>query len=221
MLAATQVELLELRIYELFRKIGEQPKKSKTLLTRIYFYVVHSILDTCSKLSLSSGTWLCPHEADFLDHTRHIRSLQLLELFVMTYTRSICEYIKSNYVHYSNNIIGLTRMHIEQALDQNLSIRELAERVSVHPNYLSTLFKKHTGMTIHEYACQIKMTEAKRFLSQIEHNVIEYNICEIAQRLGYENTTSFNRVFRKMTNQSPKEYRNSLSSSSTGWSKPK
>jgi two-component system response regulator YesN len=215
MLAATQLELLVLRIHELFRKIGDHPKKSHTLLTRIYFYVVHSILDTCSKLSLSSATWLYPHEDVFLDYARHVKSIQALEIFVMHYTRSICEYMKNNYAHYSNNIIGLTRYHIEQDLGQNLSIRELAERVSVHPNYLSTLFKKNTGMTIHEYTCQIKMKEAKRLLSQIEHNINEYHICEIAQRLGYENTTSFNRVFRKMTNKSPREYRNNLSSSSS------
>jgi len=91
---------------------------------------------------------------------------------------------------------------IERNCYKKLSLTDASRAVCLSPKYLSRIFKKSTGMNFIEYKLKIKMEKAKELLVGTG-----YNVNQIAEKLGYENTESFIRQFNKLTGLTPTEYR--------------
>ena len=81
-------------------------------------------------------------------------------------------------------------------------MKEVSTNVYLSPNYLSTIFKTETGMTIFDYMTQIRMEAAAKLILNGEAK-----IQEVAQAVGYNNTQSFTRLFKKTYRMTPLEYR--------------
>jgi two-component system response regulator YesN len=64
------------------------------------------------------------------------------------------------------------------------------------------IFKSETGETFIEYTTRIKMEHAKEALEQSDKSVDQ-----IAESLGYENTSYFIKLFKSFSGYSPKDYR--------------
>ncbi len=77
-----------------------------------------------------------------------------------------------------------------------------AEMLNVSPGYLNETIKKITGSTVSYWIQQEVFSEAKRLLY---HN--DDDIKQIAQKLGYEDYSYFNRIFRKAAGMSPLKFR--------------
>lgn len=86
--------------------------------------------------------------------------------------------------------------------DKNLSIEQIAQHVFVSPNWLSAKFKSEIGCTINEYITQFRIDKAKNLLIQGK-----YKIYEVADMVGYGSSRYFSRVFSRLTNQTPQNYR--------------
>jgi two-component system, response regulator YesN len=85
---------------------------------------------------------------------------------------------------------------------RKVTLADAAQTVCLSPKYLSRIFKELTGTGFNEYKLELKIGEAKNFL-----NKSGYNINQISDRLGYENTESFIRQFKKFTKKTPTEFR--------------
>lgn len=77
-----------------------------------------------------------------------------------------------------------------------------AGKFGLNPNYLSSVLKKHTGLSWNELVCQQKLAVAKRLLDNSE-----MPITEIANYIGYQNMSFFYRKFREKFGCLPGEYR--------------
>ena len=64
------------------------------------------------------------------------------------------------------------------------------------------MFKRSTGVTVTEYLTRVRIERVKELL--LNPNL---RISEIAFQTGFQSLTHFNRVFLKLTGQSPTEYR--------------
>jgi len=93
--------------------------------------------------------------------------------------------------------------YINEYLDRNLSFSELAALVKISPHYFSSLFKQSTGLTPYQYVTKCRIEKAKQLLVKTD-----IAIAEIALQVGFQNQSHFTRVFRKLTNITPKAYRN-------------
>jgi len=101
------------------------------------------------------------------------------------------------------------RIKIERArslLISNLAMwwtsAELANRVGTNQTSLKKGFKEVYGLPIFEFIKELKMREAKRLL--LETRLL---IGDIAEKLGYKNTTHFSAAFKKKFGKSPTESR--------------
>ncbi len=86
--------------------------------------------------------------------------------------------------------------------DPELSLAQLAARLEITPNYLSSLFKSQTGNTFSKHLTHIRMYHAKRLLRETNRKIYE-----IAESIGYTDYTYFSRVFSKTFSVSPHRYR--------------
>lgn len=96
----------------------------------------------------------------------------------------------------------LTYMRLHAIDNEKMNIKAMATTFNLSKNYISSYIKKHTGLTLHHYVIQIK-------LNQAEHLLLQNNstIGEIASRLGFNDSSHFNKIFKKYKGVSPTSYR--------------
>lgn len=83
--------------------------------------------------------------------------------------------------------------------------QDIAERLSISPNYLGSLLKNLTGQTTQQHIHNKLIEKAKEKLS-----TTELPISEIAYGLGFEHPQSFSKLFKAKTKLSPLEFRASF-----------
>lgn len=84
---------------------------------------------------------------------------------------------------------------------------EFADELHVHPNYLNSLVRNHTGKTLREHIQDRLVHEAKSLLVHTD-----WGINEISDGLGFSGQAAFTSFFRKKVHSSPSVFRkNSLS----------
>lgn len=91
---------------------------------------------------------------------------------------------------------------IAQRYMENITVGRLSEEVFLSPNYISLIFRQETGTTVTEYVTKVRMEAAKELLKSPDLKVLE-----VAEMIGYENTTYFSTVFKKYTGMHPQKYR--------------
>ncbi|WP_274649607.1 helix-turn-helix domain-containing protein [Paenibacillus humicola] len=95
------------------------------------------------------------------------------------------------------------RAYIEREYaNPGLSLDFLSERFSVGAKYLSQLFKEETGENFLDFLASVRIRHAKeRLLAE------PVSIQQIGESVGYVNAATFRRVFRKVTGESPVDFR--------------
>jgi YesN/AraC family two-component response regulator len=125
--------------------------------------------------------------------------LEIHSEMVLYFTKHMAQ-IKKQSV-YSKQIV-ICMDYIYYHLHQNITGTELAEIAGLNHCYLSTLFKKETGMNISEYICRKRMEASENMLKYSD-----YSLSEIGEFLAFSTYSHFARVFRKYHGMSPKEFR--------------
>jgi AraC-like DNA-binding protein/quercetin dioxygenase-like cupin family protein len=92
--------------------------------------------------------------------------------------------------------------YINNNFFNNITLNDLSQVFHVSPFYLSRTFKKVTGFTFIEYLNSTRIKEAQRLL--LKSNL---SVTDIGEKVGFESTTHFGRVFKNISNASPLQYR--------------
>lgn len=82
------------------------------------------------------------------------------------------------------------------------SLQDLCDHFYLNRYYLCHIFKEVTGLTVKEYINAIRIKNARELLIGGEDT-----ITKIAQAVGYESVTHFDRVFKEYMSVSPLRYR--------------
>lgn len=88
-----------------------------------------------------------------------------------------------------------------------VSLDDVARRVGLSPRHFKRRFKTATRETPLRYIQQIRLESAKKRLETTTDN-----IDEITRQIGYEDASTFRRLFKKHTDLSPRAYRDKFSS---------
>lgn len=101
-----------------------------------------------------------------------------------------------------NIIVYECEKYIEENYEKCITVSEVSRSIGVSLSYLSRIFKEATGNTIINFINEKKVEKAKEYLGRTD-----MKIYEVAEALGFENTTYFSYFFKKYTGISPKEYK--------------
>ncbi len=121
------------------------------------------------------------------------------------YTRHMAQLNRSDKNPVYSKPIYSCMDYIYNHLHEKISLNDLADYVSLSPNYLETLFKKETGITIQNYAINRKIDAAKRMLTYTE-----YSLTDIGNYLAFSSTSHFIKVFKERTGVTPKNFKKNL-----------
>ncbi len=116
---------------------------------------------------------------------------------------------KSADISYEKNDAESSNIYISKAIEyiQNnyqgmVTVKELADYLSLNRSYLTTLFKKHLNVSLQEFLIQYRMLRAEELLTETD-----LPISQIAYSCGYSNQLSFSKSFNNTHNMSPRDFR--------------
>ena len=126
----------------------------------------------------------------------------LEELFEVSYEliRKECAYFLQETG--SQDVVQDMILYIRKHYQEELSLQALAERAHFSTNYLSAQIKKRTGMSYIEYLNVLRLEAAKNLLLHSSMKVVD-----IAKKCGFNDSSYFNRAFRRVYQSSPEQYR--------------
>jgi len=91
--------------------------------------------------------------------------------------------------------------YVETAVEQDVTIKDLAKICGLNADYLRRLFKASTGQSLGAYIEHIRVLRAKALLS---HG--EMTIKQISTQLGFASPSGFSIAFRRGTGETPRMY---------------
>lgn len=130
-----------------------------------------------------------------------MNSVEQITGWLQTLRDGLCEILKSRKKTYKDHIITNVKRYISDHIEERLTLNEVSDVFGISHNYLSVLFKKNCGIGFSEYITQMKIARSKNML--LEENL---KIYEVADRLGFETSGYFSKVFKKVEGISPREY---------------
>ncbi|GEM_PF-127493 len=89
-------------------------------------------------------------------------------------------------------------------LKPDLTLRQLAEQIAVHPNKLSWLLNEHLHRNFNEFINRYRVENFKRLAMDKANSVV--TLLGLAYDSGFNSKTAFNTYFKKETGQTPKQF---------------
>lgn len=119
---------------------------------------------------------------------------------VVDYLRILIDQAKDK--NLLNRVIEKVNQYIEKNLSENLTLEVVANKVYVHPAYLSKLYKQETGENFSSYLSNKRMEAAAELL--IESNLM---VSDIGKMVGYRTSQYFIKIFKEKYQMTPQQYR--------------
>ena len=120
---------------------------------------------------------------------------------------SMHKLILENYSTYenvfvNNNIIDKATRYIEENYQNDISLDDIANHVSLSKIYFCTYYKQHTGESFTSTLNRIRIEKAKELLLRSD-----ITVSTLHELVGYKSLRYFYRVFKEHTGLTPNKYR--------------
>lgn len=187
-----------------FRKTLYRPEDVYEL-TGMVCTMVQEKAEEISRLSCTEEeipSWMETRGTQVKQLIRHYKRLDAMILAVQEYFGRLFVYMEKYLYHY-DQIVSQAIRYMNAHLEEDISLQEVAEVIFCSAPYLSTLFKKETGINFSDYLINMRIRKAQNLLM-----TTQLSVSEIAREVGIGNSSYFTRVFSKITGVTPVKYRN-------------
>lgn len=101
----------------------------------------------------------------------------------------------------SNSTFLSMLSYINEHINEDCSLKNLAAEMDMNANYLGQVFKRETGKNYTTYILELKIEKAKAMIDSRD-----FSISEIASALGFNDYFYFLKSFKRITGFTPKQY---------------
>ena len=91
--------------------------------------------------------------------------------------------------------------YVQKNITQNITNEQIAKIFNLHPNYINSIIKASTGISLHQYILHAKITYSVALLSEQK-----YTFSEIAKLCGFSDIYHYSKTFKKIMGTSPSKY---------------
>lgn len=92
--------------------------------------------------------------------------------------------------------------YAEENLSEHLSLASVAEVACISPAYLSSTFTRECGMSFVEFLHRLRVARAQELLARPDLSLVD-----VAEQSGLTDKSYLNRIFKRVTGQTPGDYR--------------
>lgn len=110
---------------------------------------------------------------------------------------------KNTEIEDSTPLVREAKEYIKEHYTGNLTVKDVSEKIGISSGYLSTIFNQETGQSFVDYLNRTRIEHACVYLEQ---NYLK--VYEIAYKVGFQDEKYFTKVFKKIMQLTPREYRN-------------
>ncbi len=132
------------------------------------------------------------------------------QVLTREYLNFLCEIFSINYGNISSSdqeLMLLIESYLKENITSKISVEEICRHFYISQTKMNRIFKKYCRTSFIDYLTQMKMEEAKALL----RDQPDMPIAQIAYTLGFSDNLYFSKVFRKITEYSPSEFRKQYS----------
>ncbi|SFM30622.1 Helix-turn-helix domain-containing protein [Paenibacillus sp. 1_12] len=115
---------------------------------------------------------------------------------------TIKEQMENQYVSKQKRLVQQVISYIHDLYDNDLTLQQIADQLSISPSQLSRIFKEETDRNFSEYLIEYRM---KKSIDLLENSDISIKV--ISEKMRYTNVQNFSRIFKQFTGVPPGEYR--------------
>jgi AraC family transcriptional regulator of arabinose operon len=137
-----------------------------------------------------------------LEHSYNQREMEILNFNLLNFITSFIYDKELNPTIDNTDIVGNSIEFMKKNLNGQFTIEELARQQKISVSHYSKVVKQKTGSSPINYFNQLKVQKACQYLYFTSRS-----IKEIAAELGFEDQYYFSRLFRKIIDVSPANYR--------------
>lgn len=137
-------------------------------------------------------------ERNLMNHLRELEN-QVLQLTQEAEEQDAVPINKDKYDFYKID------RYLENNYDKDISLHEVASLVHMSEGHFCRSFKKQTGKNFLEHLTQVRIDKAKPLLADMR-----LKMYEVSEKVGYRDSRYFSQIFRKITGETPSEYRKKL-----------
>ena len=167
------------------------------------------ILNTLSRKAAESGgvhpIYIDSLSSSFASKIEQTGTVAEMQELMQDMFRSYCRRVRKHSMRNYSSTVQKAIIYIESDLSANLTLSVLADAQNVSAGYLSTVFKKETGMTVTEFINSKRVKHAIYLLT-----TTKLQIQTVALHCGIMDVQYFSKVFKKYTGKTPREYRASV-----------
>lgn len=186
-------------IFDILTKSIDTPEKTNyeiTLVRSAFYEAISQTNDSKEAIKF----YINQHES--IDSQMY-ELKDLKEIYIQT-----INFLENSYKLKKNNSKEITKdilnyIH-ENYTSHDLSVNKIAERFNMSSSMITKTFKKDTGDTILKYIHSYRIKEAKKLLRS------GHSVNEVSYNLGYVNTMTFIRAFKKHEEITPGKYKDSF-----------
>lgn len=132
-----------------------------------------------------------------------ISVLREIELKIEGVNRTVSKSEEKESVEVGNLLIRKALDYIEIHYAEKIGLKTLSDALYISPNYFSDLFRRHMKVKFSDFLIEYRLKKACILLKKPE-----YKVSEIAEMVGFRDSTYFSTVFKKTYNLTPLEYKN-------------
>lgn len=145
---------------------------------------------------------------DYLNNMAAIQG-QMLDMKscaqIYDFMRGVVGHLQQLVIHHYHEdafrVVEAVKKYVQHNYSYPLQLGDLARLVNFSPYHLARLFNRMTGLTLYNYITYTRIEEAKKLIC-----TTDYSLEEIAERVGYQDSSHFMTVFKKKVGQPPRKF---------------
>lgn len=142
-------------------------------------------------------------DSNGLDKDQHLLRAMLYEtLTLMNRAENVMSSVNTDTEIAALRYISAFQQQVNKDFETHADVKYYANLLCITPNYLNKIVTQHLGMSTKQYIINRTINEAKRFLIYTS-----LSITEISEKLHFDTTSYFVRLFRKNMGCTPSQFR--------------
>ncbi|MBE1440605.1 helix-turn-helix domain-containing protein [Paenibacillus sp. OAS669] len=168
----------------------------------LMFELIGTILKAIEHMDHGTNE-LAAEKHELIKQLTQCESFTEIEDEIYQFLKTVCDYVDSKKKSHNTNLKEQVLTYIEDNLsDIDLSLTSTSHHFNVNGPYLSRFFKEQTGETFIDYVNKQRVQWSKKLLQESEET-----ITDITQKVGFSNSNTFIRVFKRYEGITPGQFR--------------